>query len=404
MFEQEAKSHLLTSNEDTQGDLAIVAKKLYDEKQYDKALKIYSDMLLYSSDSDIYIKMGNCFDNLGKNQTALEYWDKAIEVDPMNSNAYINLGNYFYKKNQIEKAISYWLASLIPMPEEPTSNLNLAVAYTMKKMPIEAFIYYERYLKFAQDKSTQKYISISKKIERNKKLANDYLKLGVQYQMGGDNLSALKCYKRAATYCPIYSKIHLNLGSLYYADKNYEEAVKHWSNALYLDPNYAKIINNLAISYDMLKKYDYAYCYYTRYEKFIANKAVELDKITVRCNKIKPILNANPFLITNHLEAAEDAFAQCDYKRALNEFKNYIILEPTAQPDYINLIIKLENYLNPDKGVIETCILKGRKLIINDNNYEEAKQYFARVLVLADINSPEYNEAKGRLALCLQRS
>ena len=36
---------------------------MYDEKKYDQALKIYSDMLLYSSNSDIYVKMGNCFEN-----------------------------------------------------------------------------------------------------------------------------------------------------------------------------------------------------------------------------------------------------------------------------------------------------------------------------------------------------
>ncbi|MBR1681700.1 tetratricopeptide repeat protein, partial [bacterium] len=362
----------------------------------------YSEMLLYSSDSDLYVKMGNCFEKMGKPQTALEYWDKATEVDPMNSNAYINFGNYYYKKNQIEKAISYWLASLIPMPEEPTSNLNLAVAYTIKEMHPEAFTYYDRYLKFAQDKTSEKYLSIQKKIERNKKLGNDYLKLGVQYQNNGEKLSALKCYKRAVAYCPIYSKIHLNLGSLYYADKNYDEAVQHWTNALYLDPNYPKIINNLAIAYDMMQKYDYAYCYYTRYGKFAANKPLEIEKITARCHKIKPVLNANPYLITNHLEAAEEAFSQCDYKKALNEYKNYIILEPNAGQDYIDLIIKIENYLNPEKNIIENCMLKGRKLIANDNNFEEAKQYFARILVLADSSSPEYQEAKGRLALCLQ--
>ena len=402
MPDVDAQSHILSSNEDTSGDLAIVAKKLYDEKKYEQALKIYSDMLLYSADSDLYVKMGNCFDKMGKGQTAIEYWDKAIEVDSMNSNAYINFGNYYYKKNQIEKAIGYWLASLIPMPEEPTSNLNLAVAYTLKEMHMEAFFYYERYLKFAQDKNSNKYLSIQKKIERDKKLGNDYLKLGFQYQSNGDSISALKCYKRAAVYCPVFSKIHLNIGSLYYADKNYEEAVKYWTNALYIDSNYPKIINNLAISYDMMQKYDYAYCYYSRYSKFVANKQAEIDKITARCHKIKPFLNANPYLINNHLEIAEDAFSDCDYKRALNEYKNYVILNPEAQEDYIKLIIKIENYLNPDKGMIESCLFNGRKLLANNSNYEEAKSYFARVMVLADSSSQEYKEAKGLLTLCLQ--
>ena len=400
----EAKSQIISTNEDTQGDLAIIDKKLYDEQNYEQALKVYSDMLLYTSDSELYVKMGNCFEKLDKGATAVEYWEKAIEVEPMNSNAFINLGNYYYKKNKIEKAISYWLASLLSMPEEPTSNLNLAIAYSLKNMQLEAFLYYDRYLKYAQDKTSEKYLTIKKKIEKNKKLGNDYLKLGVQYQNFGDKLSALKCYSRAVQYCPIFSKIHLNLGSLYYADKNYEEAVKYWATALYLDPYYPKILNNLAITYDILQKFDYAYCYYTRYNTLIVNNPVESDKITSRCHKIKPILNANPYLVANHIDHAKQAFAECDYFRALNEFKNYIILEPSEFDNYNEFIIKIEKYIHPEMAVIESCLMKGKKLISEENNFSDAKQYYARVLVLAEQDSPEYTEAKKRLGICIQHS
>ena len=59
MTELQDSKQIITSNEDTRGDLASVAKKLYDEGNYSQALKIYTDMLLYTSDSDIYVKMGN---------------------------------------------------------------------------------------------------------------------------------------------------------------------------------------------------------------------------------------------------------------------------------------------------------------------------------------------------------
>lgn len=404
MTETDVQHQIVITNSDTATDLLTVAEKLYSEKKYEQALKTYSDLLLHSTDSDIYTKMGNCFEKIGKVQTALEYWEKAIDVDSMNSNAYINLGNYYYSKNKLEKAISYWLASLLSMPEEPTSNLNIAVAYAEKGMKTEAFIYYDRYLKYAQNKTSEKYIKIKKRIEKSKKLGNDYLKLGVQLQSQGDSASALKCYIRAAHYCPIYSKVHLNLGSIYYADKKYEEAAKHWSNALYLDPHYPKIINNLAITYDMLQKFDYAYSYYSRYLKYIQNNQLELDKITTRCHKLKPILNSKPYLITNHLEAAEQAISECNYFKALNEYKNYVMLEPNAIQSYSPLINKIDNYLNPERGIIENCMLQGRKSMGTEKNFELAKQYFARVLVLAENDSPEYSEAKGRLAVCIQHS
>ena len=341
---------------------------------------------------------------MDKGSTAVEYWEKAIELDSMNSNAFITLGNYYYKQNKLERAITYWLASMISMPEEPTSNLNLAIAYSQKEYYMEAFRFYERYLKFAQDKTNEKYLEIKNKIEKNKKLANDYIKLGIQYQSNNDNKSALMCYKRSASYCPIFSKSHLNIGSLYYMDQNYEQAIRYWTNAYYLDPNYPKIINNLAISYDILKQFDYAFCYYTRYLKYIQSKPIELEKINTRCNKIKPILNENPYLVTKHLEKAQDAFSKCDYYKALDEFKNYIILNPLEQEKYIEQIIKIENFLSPDKHVIENCILQGRKTMEQDRDFAKAKKYFARILVLAPQTSQEYQEAKVKLSICLQQS
>lgn len=403
MEEISTSTHIITNNADTQGDLSAVAKKLYDEGNYSQALKIYTDMLLYTSDSEIYVKMGNCFEKLEKFQTAIEYWSKAIDIDPMNSNAFINLGNYYYKKNKIETAIGYWLASLVSMPEEPTSNLNLAVAYTLKKMDFEAFNYYEKYLKYAQDKTNEKYQQIQQKVERNKKLANDYLKLGVQYQGVKDKLSALKCYKRAASYCPVFSKIHLNIGSLYYADKNYEEAIKYWIKASYIDPNYTKILSNLALSYDVLQQWDYAFCYYTRYGNLVMSDLTEYNKVVSRGHKIKPVLNSNPYLISRHLDYAKEAFAQCDYYKALNEFENYIILAPKEIETYGDMVTKLKTFLNPEKTIITSCQTKGKELL-DARKFEEASKYFARILVLSKNGSLEYTDAKRKLGVCIQRT
>lgn len=403
MDNSEAKSHIINNNEDTQGDLAQIAETLYKDKEYEKALKMYTDMLLYSTDSDLYVKMGNCLDKLGRTDTAIEYWQKAIDIDSSNSNAFINLGNHYYARNKIELAISNWMAALVSMPEEPTANLNLAIAYTMKQMTTEAFKYYDRYLKYAQDKTSDKYKEIRAQIEKNKKLANDYLKLGVQYQATGDKLSALKCYKRASLYYPNFSKIQLNIGSLYYADKNYEEASKYWTKAMYLDPNYPKTISNLAVCHDMLKQFDYAYCYYTIFASYVINQPEDYNRVITRCHKIKPYLNENPLLIENHILIAKNAFANCDYSKAISEFKNYIILKPQEQEVYLELVNKLEQYLNPDKVMIDACSDKGIKLM-GEHKFKEAQKYFARILVLADSGSADYANARRKFGICIQNS
>lgn len=399
----ENQTRIVNNNAATLDDMIAAAEKLYNKKDYDNALNLYSNILLYYSNSDIYVKMGNCYNKIGDEKQALEFWQKAFELDPMNSDALINIGNSYYSNNDYELAISYWIAALVAMPEEPTANLNLAVVYTTKEMPSEAYKYYERYLKYAQIKNSDKYKQISKTLEKNKKLANNYLKLGYEYQCQRDNSSALKCYKRAEMYYPNFSKIPLNIGSIYYADNNFEKAAEYWTKALYLDPSYPKILCNLAITYDTLKKYDYAYCYYKRYVNTIANKSEEFAKVSIRCTQLQTYLKNNPYLIENHLKIAQRAFSECEYLKAINEFNNYTILNPKEKNKYAEIIFKIKNYLYPEYNIINLCLKQGNTLF-EEKNYNEARKYFARILILSENGSIEFTNAKRKLKTCIQRS
>ena len=383
-------------------DKITAADQFYKAKNYEQALNLYNELLAFHADSELYLKLGNCYDLLDKSQTALEYWQKAIDMDSMNSVAYFNIGNFHYKKNQFEKAILYWILSLIIVPEEPTTNLNLAVAYTFKRMHIETFHYYEKFLKYAQDKKSQKYIEVNEKITKNKKLGNNYLKLGIQYQLSNNYKMALDAYIKSISCCPLYSKSYLNIGSLYYMDKRYAEAVKYWRYAEILDPNYSKIISNLAVAYDLLQKYDYAYCYYQQYLSMAGLEAPnDYNKVVSRCQYLKPLVNANPHWIDKHLEQAKNSMANCDYRSAIIQLKNYSILNPDDKIKCNELSNKLNNYLHPEKSIISSNAQLGRESLAK-NDFMSAKENYARILVLSESGSPEYNDAKRKLALCLQ--
>ena len=133
------------------------------------------------------------------------------------------------------------------------------------------------------------------------------------------------------------------------------------------------------------------------------NNLNEYNKVLSRCQKIKPVLNSNPYLSSRHLEYAKEAFANCDYFKALAEFVNYIILSPKEQENYGDLIKKIEIYLNPERKIIESCQKVGRELL-EARNFEEASKYYARILVLSQNGSLEYTDAKRKLGVCIQRS
>ncbi len=398
---EEKNSYILSDNVDIVENLSKVAEKFFLERDFEKALKVYNDLLLHTSDSELYVKMGTCYMELGKVSTALEYWEQAITRDAKNINAYIKLGNYFYKNKEREKAITYWIASLLVVPEEPITNLNLAITFAEKSMNFQAITYYEKYMKYAQDKSTDTYKQVTDLLIKNKKNANEYLKLGVNYQSINDITSAAKCYMKALSFYPNSSKANLNLGSLYFIDKNYAKAIKYWIKASYILPEYPKILNNLALAFDLSSKFDYAFCYYTRYSKHILQNKTEYDKVVSRCHKIKYFLNQNPHLIENHLTKANNAFSNCEYHKAMTEFENYIHLKPDERNYYTDIINKITSFINPEENILTACRQKAEELY-KSNKFKSAAPYYARMMVLAEKNSGEFVYAKSRLSKCIE--
>ena len=134
-------------NSDVEGSAIIAARKHYAKGNYQEALKLFLSSVHLNSGADFYTDIGNCYYMLNNQKEAIEYWNRAIEFNPKNSNAYANLGNLYYKNSQVEKAISFWLVALISKPEDSQTCLNLAIAFNEKTMRFESIKYFEKYLK-----------------------------------------------------------------------------------------------------------------------------------------------------------------------------------------------------------------------------------------------------------------
>ena len=69
---------------------------------------------------------------------------------------------------------------------------------------------------------------------------------------------ARKHYERAVKLDPKYSEAINNLGTVYYAGKNYRKAVSYYNRALKLNPQSASIYSNLGTAQFARKKYKQA--------------------------------------------------------------------------------------------------------------------------------------------------
>jgi len=389
----------IQDNSDINDSILQAAKKHYLNKNYNESLKLFQDVAHKISSADVYVDIGNCYYMLGDFKECFEYWNRAIALDPKNAAAYSSMGNLYYKNDQIEKAISLWLVALISKPEDAETSLNLAIAFNQKMMRYESIKYFEKYLKYCKNRSSDEYLRIKQKINRCYYVANEYLTLGVNFQSNNDDKKAAACYFKSLANYPNLSKANLNLGSIFFSDKNMELAIKYWKMASYVDPNYGKIFSNLAISHDMIKQFNYAYCYYYRYMDFVVGDRDEYDKVNRRLHKIKPYLNENPNLVEEHLAKAKEHLSRSEFNEAIDEFKNYSILNPQAKDEYKDLIKKLESYLNPEIDIISSCFEKGNSLI-QEGKYVEAKPYFHRIMNLSSPQFLEFSKAKAKYSQC----
>lgn len=399
--EKTKQQYHVQDNSNVEENVLAAAQKHYELGNYNEALKLLLDATTRNSSSEIFVEIGSCYYMQGGHKEALDYWNKAIKLDSKNSKAYANIGNLHYKNDQIEMAISFWLVALISRPEDANTCLNLAIAFDKKNMRFESIKYFEKYIKYCENKTSDEYLKIKSRIQHCFNVASQYLTLGAQAQSEGDNKKAAACYFKSLANYPNLSKTNLNLGSIFFSDKNLELAIKYWLAASHIDPNYDKIYSNLAISYDLKKQFDYAYCYYYRYMNYIISNKEEYYKINRRVLKIKPYLNDHPELIQQHLKKAQEHIANSEFYEAIDEFKNYSILKPEEQANYKEMIKNLESYLNPELSIIANCFEIGNNLI-NEGRVSEAKNYFFRIMKLSSPEYLEFSKAKAKHSQCMK--
>ena len=398
MEENNTAKYHVQNNSDVEGSALSAAKKQYSQKNYNEALNLFLGVANKNPDSEVYVNIGSCYYMLNKNREATEYWNKAIELDSKNSKAYANLGNLYYKEDKIEKAISFWVVALISKPEDASTCLNLAIAFNKRNMRSEAIKYFEKYLKYSEIKNSE-YLNIKEEIQNSFALANQYLMMGEQLQFENKNKQASEYYTKSLLKYPGIAKTNINLGSIFFYDKNLESAVKYWKIASHIDKSYYKIYSNIALCYDLMKSFDYAYCYYHRYMNYIMDNKEEYYKTNTRLFKLKPFLNEHPELVSKHLELAKNHLANNEFEEAIDEFKNYSIFKPEEHETYKEIIKNLEVYINPELSIIARCFETGNKLFA-ERRFSEAKHYFSRIMRLSSPQYLEFANAKAKFDHC----
>ena len=112
-------------------------------KKYDEAIEYYKKAIAINPNyADAHANLGVNYMQKGKFDEAISNLKEAIEIDPMNAGAHFNLGLVYDKKGKVDEAIFEYEKTLDIDPCFAKAYQNLGIAYldkNLKSMAAECF-------------------------------------------------------------------------------------------------------------------------------------------------------------------------------------------------------------------------------------------------------------------------
>ncbi len=239
-------------NRMTAWDYKRQGNRYYDLKQYDNAVKSYSNAIrIQSNIAQFYNDRGCSYVGLEEYDKAISDYDKGIELNSEYADAYNNRGVAYRGLKKYDKAISDYNKTIELNPEYAEAYNNRGNVYSVLR---------------EYDKAISDY---NKAIELNSEYAKAYYNRGNAYDALKEYDKAISDYNTSIELNPEYADSYYNRGNVYNILKQYYKAISDYNKAIELNPEYVDAYNNRGVAYRVLKKYDKAISDY--------NKTIELN-------------------------------------------------------------------------------------------------------------------------------
>ncbi len=363
------------------------AYELYELAHYNDALNLAENDSFIVASSYGQVLIGNCYKQLGDNQSAMSHWKKAIDISPLEHSAYLNIGNYLYSTNNVSDAILNWTIASTIMPENSTVNLNLAQAYDKKGSRIKATKYFEKYLRYEKKSTSNEYLTVKHTFANLTAKVDFYTRKVEEFKLQKDLKTIAALYlKMISTYANLPA-IYCNLAEIFYFDKNYEKSYEFYKVAYLYFPYTTKVLLELGNLAFLLGLRSYSYVYYSRALAFLPEGTSHFSKVQSQLNVLSGVLR-DPELIETHLQKAREAAADNDYETAVDEYENYIILTESENPDIQQIIDKYKIFINPEPFVTNVLYTQIPDLM-NRKKLSACVELCDRIITLAKDHSKE---------------
>jgi len=281
---------------------------------------------------------------------AIEYCEKIISLDPAFAGSYNILGTVYDDKKEYGKAIEFYLKSLSLDSTETSALRNLASSYYSTDK-------YELSVKYAQ-----------KAISIDPKMSEAYNDLGNAYDMLGDKEKSIANYKQALGLAPTDSLFMNNLAIALREAENYKEALIHFKKLISLYPNSVDINYDLGTTYYRMSDFKNAIASLEKSIKLDPNyvdsyvglafihEDMDEPKKAIPYYEIALKLNPKSEKIYTSMGAAYQMFKE--YNKAMDAYDKALSINPNYTYAWINY-----GNLHDDKNEPENALKKYQRAL-----------------------------------------
>jgi len=169
-------------------------------------------------DEEIINMIGNCHFNMKDYNTAIQYYQSVILLNPQSAIGHYGLGNSYMNLDKRDDSIESLKMAVSLDQDNELYHFGLGWAYA----------------KYAQYEKAMKYLENS--IRLNPENYGGLMLLGLLTRENGDLEKAIKLFERAVDIRPDIAKGHHNLAVLYAYSGFYNESIKSAQQAIDLEP------------------------------------------------------------------------------------------------------------------------------------------------------------------------
>ena len=388
----ESSDYYIEDNSDMEDKKLEAARNHYMSGDYQSALNLYLSLVNANISYKLYHRIAKCYYKMGDTENAEDNFKKSIGLEKRENPSYFYLGNIAYKKENIKQAIYYWACSFAYKPDDDNVCLNLATSYFSCGMKFQSVFYYEKYLKYANDRGDS-YNEVKKSLAEYSKIGNDFLQKAKSSISRRDYKGAIEFLTFAYKNLPTNYDINYLLGTAYLSENDSMHAMIYLKQAYCINKKSLELLQLLTSVYVNLGDYTSAYCSLKRTLPLITNNQKEYLSTLQVIKELSSTFDEQSYM--GHMDWGDNYYKENNFHMALYEYENCMLLNEKVKDKLADKIEQVASFINPESNVIKTYINKADTLY-NEGDIKKANKYFSKVMLLSEPNTKEYKLAKAR--------